>query len=65
MDTVYRMEDIPNLDTQFNEQFKEFEWDVQLNAGPQVNYRDYYDDETRKLVERRCEAEVELGKYLF
>jgi hypothetical protein len=65
VDTVYRMEDIPDLDTQFNEQFKEFKWGVRLNAGPQINYRDYYDDDTMKLVERRCAAEIELGKYLF
>ncbi len=66
VDTVYKTEDTPKLGEKFTGVFgEEFELDIQLNAGPKVNYRDYYDDETKRLVERRCAAEIELGKYLF
>ncbi len=66
VNTVYRVEDIPNLGEKFTSQFdNDFEWGVKLNEGLNVNYRDYYDDDTKKLVERLCAAEIELGKYLF
>ena len=63
---VYCMEDMHNMGEKFTDFFGEdFELDAQLNEGPSVDYRDYYDDDTRKLVERRCAAEIELGKYTF